>query len=78
MMFFLIFSNADILFFEGKLAWRPYTITKALLITKRVQFINKNEFATVTLDKESNIFIVHIAFLEVLLSRIIIYLLQKA
>ena len=50
---FLTFSNADIQFMEKELIWRSYTTAEALLTTKQVDFINKKEFAKVTLDKNS-------------------------
>ena len=42
---FLIFSNTDIQFVEKKLTWRFYTSVKTLPITKRVELIDKKEFA---------------------------------
>lgn len=35
-MFFLIFSNADVLFAKAKLIWKSYTSTKALPMIKQV------------------------------------------
>ena len=52
-MLFLIFSNADIQFVEKELTWRSYTNAKALLNTKRVELINKKEFAKVALEQNS-------------------------
>ena len=37
---------------------------EALPITKRVELINKNEFANVALDEESETFVVHVAALK--------------
>ena len=64
---FFTLSNADIQFARKKLTWRSYTTAEALLTTKRVELINKKEFAKVALDKESETFVVYVAALEALL-----------
>lgn len=57
---FLTFSNADIRFPEGDLTWRTYTATDALPTTKRVQIIDRKEFAKVALDLNDEIFVVYV------------------
>ena len=42
---FLALSNADIQFAEKELTWRSYTAAEALPTTKRVELIDKKEFA---------------------------------
>ena len=48
---FLTLSNADIQFAEKELIWRSYTAAEALPTTKRVEIINKKEFAKAALDE---------------------------
>ena len=61
---FLTFSNADIQFAAKELTWRSYTAAEALPTTKRVELIDKKEFAKAALDEESETFVVHVAALE--------------
>ena len=61
---FLIFSNVDIQFAEKKLIWRSYTAAEVLATTKRVELIDKKEFAKAALDEESKTFVVHVSALE--------------
>ena len=61
---FLTFSNADIQFAAKELTWRSYTTAEALPTTKRVELIDKKEFAKAALDEESETFVVHVAALE--------------
>ena len=61
---FLNFNNADVKFVEKELIWRFYTITEALSTTKRVELINKNEFAKAALDEISETFVVHVVSLN--------------
>lgn len=49
-MLFLTLSKIEIDFAEKKLSWKAYTITKALLITKRVQIINLKKFIKAAFD----------------------------
>ena len=67
MMFFYILSNAVIQFVEKKLTWKSYTTAEVLLTTKRIQLIDKKEFAKVVLDKNSKIFVMYIIFLDLAL-----------
>ena len=61
---FLTFSNADVQFVEKELTWRSYTTAEALPTTKRVELINKKEFAKAALDEKSETFVVHVASLN--------------
>ena len=61
---FLTFSNADVQFVEKELTWRTYTTAKALPTTKRVELIDKKEFAKAALDENSETFVVHVASLN--------------
>ena len=62
-MLFLIFSKANIRFTERKLVWRTYTAAEALLTTRKVEIIDKKEFAAAILNVDDEIFVVHIAVL---------------
>ena len=61
---FLALSNADVQFIEKELTWRAYTTAKALLTTKRVELIDKKEFAKVALDENFETFVVYVASLD--------------
>ncbi len=63
-MLFLSLSNADFQFGAGELTWRSYTIAEALPIAKRVELIDKYEFAKAALGENSETFVVHFAALE--------------
>lgn len=79
-MLFFSFSYADIDFKKivKKFIQELYTIIEALPITKRIEFINKIEFAKVILDTNFKTLFVYVATLESLLkaARIVIYLFQ--
>ena len=60
-MLFLILSNANVQFAKKELTWRSYTIAEALPIIKRVELINKKEFAKAALNENSKTFVMHIA-----------------
>ena len=62
-MLFLTFSKADIWFAEQELVWRTYTATEALPTTRRVEIINKKEFAAAALNAYDETFVVHIVAL---------------
>lgn len=54
-MLFLTLSNADIRFAEKNLVWRSYTAKKARTTTKRVEHIDRKEFAAAAFEeKEKN------------------------
>ena len=59
-MLFLTLSNADIQFAEKRLIWRSYTTAEALSTTKRVEMIDKKEFAGAVLDEYVEVFVVHV------------------
>lgn len=73
-MFFLTFSNTNMLFLEQKFTWMFYIITKALFTTKKVEFINRKKFAKTALNKNSKTFVIHIATLKALLVSQSIYI----
>ena len=75
---FLTLSNSDIQFAEKKLTWRSYTAAEALPTTKRVELINKKEFAKAALDEESETFVVHVAALEAPLAGMAIHSSREA
>ena len=75
---FLTLSNADIQFAAKELTWRSYTAAEALSTTKRVELIDKKEFAKAALDEESETFVMHVAALEAPLARMAIHLLREA
>ena len=70
---FLALSNADIQFAEKELIWRSYTADEALPTTKRVELIDKKEFAKAALDEESETLVVHVAAVEAPLAGIAIH-----
>ena len=57
---FLTLSNADVQFVEKELIWRSYTTAEALPTTKRVELINKKEFAKAALDEKSETFVIYV------------------
>ena len=61
---FLTLNNADIQFTEKEFIWRSYTTAEALLITKRVQIIDKKEFARGVLHENVEAFVVHMISLS--------------
>lgn len=65
-MLFLTLSNIDIKFVKKKLTWRFYIANKALPIIKQVEFIEKKKFTKTALNKNFEIFVMHIAILKAL------------
>ena len=63
-MLFLTLSSVNIDFSRKELWWRLYTIEEALPTTKRVELVEKKEFAAAALDLEHETFVVHVASLE--------------
>ena len=61
---FFILSNVNIQFAERKLIWKSYTAKKALPTTWRIKLINKKKFAKAPLDKNIEVFVVHVSFLS--------------
>lgn len=76
-MLFLTLSNTNIRFVEKKLVLRSYMTTEALPIIKKVELINKTNFAAIALDKNKEIYVIHIATLLAVLI-IAIYFSQVA
>lgn len=58
------FSNADFWFDVGDLTWRLYTAIEALLITSKVELIDKRKLAKTVFDKNSEIFVVYVTAME--------------
>lgn len=63
-MFFLTFSNVNMLFAEQKLTWSSYTLTEALSIIKQVQIICHKELVVAPLDLSKKTFVVYIVSLS--------------
>ena len=63
-MLFLKISNVDVAFGKRTLMWKLYTTNKALPTTKQVQLINPKEFVIITLDADSETFVMHVAIRE--------------
>ena len=61
---FLTLSNTDVQFIEKELTWRTYTTAEALPTTKRVELINKKEFAKAALDENSETFVDYVVSLN--------------
>ena len=76
-MSFLIFNNADIQFVEKELIWRSYTAKEALPTTWKIVLIDKKEFFKAALDKNIEIFMIHVSSLS-LESKMTIHLAQEA
>ena len=77
-MLFFTLSNASMQFAEKTLMWRSYTATEALPTTKRLELINKKEFAKIALDEKFETFVLHVVTLKAPLVGIAIYLSPKA
>lgn len=64
---FLSFSKTNIEFIEQKKpTWRSYDITQALPNTNQINLINKWEFDKAALDENYEIFVIHVAILDIL------------
>lgn len=64
---FFALKNAGIKFDTESFTYKTYNAAEALLIVRRVKFINKHKFARATLNENSETLVVHIAagkFLE--------------
>ena len=62
-MLFLTLSKEDIRYVERELVQRTYTADEALLITRRVEIIDKKKFAAAALNEDNETFVVHLALL---------------
>lgn len=66
-MYFLSLNNVDTLFTDTqKLIWKLYTTAKALPTIRWVKLIDKQKFAKVALDENSETTVVYVIVLEVL------------
>ena len=61
---FLKLSNADVSFGEGTLTWKLYSTSKVLPTTERVRLVDPKEFVIVSLDADSETFVMHVAIRE--------------
>lgn len=65
-MSYLSISNADVKFIKsGIFTQKSYNIVEALLITNRIELIDKKIFAKAILDENTETFIVHVVALDV-------------
>lgn len=64
MMFFLTFSNVELLFSEQELSWRFYTTAGTLSTTKWVELINEKKFARAAIDENIKAFVIYMTFLS--------------
>ena len=60
---FFNFSMTDICFAEREFVWRTYTAAKTLLTIRRVEIIDKKEFAMAVSNVENETFVMHVAAL---------------
>ena len=58
---FLTLGNADIRFAERELVWKIYSTAKASPTTRKVEIIDKKEFATTALNEDDETFVVYMA-----------------
>ena len=58
-------SNANVDFQAWNLQWRSYTTRDVLSTTKRVELIEKKEFAAAALDPEYEAFVLHVTALNI-------------
>ena len=63
-MLFLTLNSVNVDFLKRKLQWRFYTIEKAFFTIKRVELVEKKEFAATVFDLGHEIFVVYVTFLE--------------
>ena len=64
-MLFLTMSNVDVDFQAWDLQWRSYIIGDVFPTTRRVELIEKKEFAAAALNPEHEDFVIHVATLNV-------------
>ena len=60
-MLFLTLSGTNVDFSVRELRWRTYTTKEVLPITKRVELVDKKEFAAEALNAEHETYVVHVA-----------------
>lgn len=63
-MLFLTLNNTNFQFDAKKFIWRSYTAIETLSTISRIELIIKRKFAKVVLDKNLEIFVVHVLALE--------------
>ena len=63
-MLFLTLSGADVDFASRKLWWKTYTTKKAFPTTRRIELMDKKEFAAAALNPEHETYVVHVASLS--------------
>ena len=63
-MLFFTLSGVDVDFSGQKPRWRIYTTKEALLTTRHVELVGKNEFAVAAFDLKHKTFVVHVASLH--------------
>ena len=63
-MSFLTLSAVDVNFPKRELQWRSYTIEEVFPTTKRVELVEKKEFAAAALDPRHETFVMDVASLE--------------
>lgn len=61
---FLILSDTNIWFVKKKLTWRNYITAKALPTTKKIEFIDKREFAIAAMNEDSETFVRYVVAVE--------------
>ena len=66
-IFFLNLSTANIEFLDRNLRWRTYTTEESLPATRCVELVGKEEFTAAVLDPEYEIFVIHVASLNLVL-----------
>lgn len=78
-MLFLSLNNANVEFAKKpkKLIWRSYDLAKVLLISSKVEIINKKKFVGAALNENSETFVMNFVVLEVP-AAILVYLLRAA
>lgn len=76
-MFSLALSNANVKFDARQLLWRKYIVAKAIPAAKRVELIDKYEFVETAFDKALEMFVIHIAVLEVPVFVMTVHLTRK-
>ena len=60
---FLTLSSVDVDFSGRKLRWRTYTTEEVISITRRVELVDKKEFAAAALNLEHETYVVHVTSL---------------
>lgn len=64
-IFFLTLSHVKVNFHNRQLMWRLYITIKSILTTRWVELVVKKNFVAAFFNLEDEIFVVHIAFLDI-------------